>query len=40
MHLPSEKDEFLYHVLSADNIATNPDKIKAVQDWPNPKKIK
>jgi len=31
---------FLGHVVSGDGIATDPDKIKAVRDWPVPRDIK
>ena len=30
------KTEFLGHIVSADGIATDPKKIKAVQEWPTP----
>ena len=34
------KVEFLGHILSGDGVATDPKKIKSVQDWPQPKCIK
>ena len=32
--------EFLGHVISKDRIATDPKKVKAIQDWPAPKNLK
>lgn len=32
--------EYLEHVIGASRVATDPSKIKAVQDWPVPKTIK
>ena len=32
--------EFLGHVISKDGIATDPNKVKAIRDWPAPKNLK
>ena len=32
--------KFLGHVLSADGVKTDADKIRAVQDWPRPQGLK
>ena len=39
-HLFRKEIDYLGHVLSADGIATNPEKIKAVVDWPMPRTVK
>ena len=38
-HLFKEKVSFLGHVVSKDGISTDPDKIKAVLNWPVPKTL-
>jgi hypothetical protein len=40
MHVASKKVTFLGHIFSKDGIATDPDKIKSVKDWPVPKNVK
>ena len=34
-----EEIEFLGHVVSKEDIATNPSKVQAIQDWPIPKTV-
>ena len=38
--LLKEKVSFLGHVVSADGVATDPEKLKAVLNWPVPKNVK
>ena len=35
-----EKVNYLGHVVSADGVAIDPDKIKAMLDWPVPRTLK
>uniref|UniRef100_A0AAV2IYC9 ribonuclease H n=1 Tax=Knipowitschia caucasica TaxID=637954 RepID=A0AAV2IYC9_KNICA len=35
-HLLQRETTFLSHVVSAERVATNPEKVAAVQDWPIP----
>ena len=38
--LLQKKSNFLGHIVSKDGIATDPDKIKSVKDWPVPTNVK
>jgi hypothetical protein len=38
--LLQKKFTFLGHIVNKDGIATDPDKIKSVKDWPVPKNVK
>ena len=40
LHLFQKKIDDLGYVLTADGISTNPDKTKAVVDWPTPRTVK
>lgn len=37
--LLQRKVQFLGHVISGDGVATDPDKVRAVQQWPTPKDV-
>lgn len=39
-HLLQSKVLFLGHVISAEGVATDPEKIEAVESWPTPSKLK
>lgn len=39
-HLLQKRVLFLGHVVSAEGIATDPEKVVAVRDWPTPTKVK
>uniref|UniRef100_A0AAV2KGL3 ribonuclease H n=1 Tax=Knipowitschia caucasica TaxID=637954 RepID=A0AAV2KGL3_KNICA len=39
-HLLQRETTFLGHVVSAEGVATNPEKVAAVQDWPIPVNLK
>ena len=39
-HLFAKQIEYLGHTLSAEGIATNPEKTKAITDWPVPRTVK
>lgn len=39
-HLLQEKVPYLAHVVSAEGIATEPDKCTAIENWPTPSSVK
>src|ERR1700688_1485532 len=39
-HFMQRQIKFLGHLISADGIQVNPEKVKAITDWPTPKTVK
>ncbi|PIK45095.1 hypothetical protein BSL78_18048 [Apostichopus japonicus] len=39
-HLLKSSVRYLGHVVSADGVATEPDKCKSIEEWPTPKSVK
>ena len=40
MHLFSSQVQFLGFVVSADGVSVDPEKIRAIEEWPEPKMIR